>query len=145
MRKFQLTLLCFICLATSYGQTATKNFGRVDVEIIKEKKKKIYIKVDTKTTFPTEDSSLVLYLEKNLQSIQIDKRVKKGKYVISVQFIIDKEGYVSDVKCLNDPVGFGMEEEVMRVVKKYSMWPNWRPSPRPVRSYRTSSSTPGRT
>lgn len=137
MRNFQLVLLCFICVAESYGQTVTKSYGRIDVEITKEKNpKRIYIKVEIKSAFPGGDSSWVKSLEKNLhRSIGVGKRVKKGKYIVSVQFIVDKEGSLAEIRCVNDP-GFGMCEEVMRVIKK---GPMWRPASGPVRTYRRSS------
>ena len=48
-------------------------------------------------------------------------RPKKGKYIVSVRFITDKQGYVADVKCEKDP-GFGMCEHVLRYVKKSPKW-----------------------
>ncbi|MBL7738668.1 MAG: hypothetical protein JNK14_05575 [Chitinophagaceae bacterium] len=142
MRKFQLALLCLICVAGSYAQTATKHYGRVDVEIIKEKKpKKIYTKVEIKSAFTGGDSSWIQALEKTLdQSIQYKNGAKAGKYIVSVQFVADKEGNISDVRCVNDPVGFGMEEQVLRAIKKKT---KWLPSSQgvPVRPYRTSSSS----
>jgi hypothetical protein len=52
MRFFQLALFCSICLAKSYGQTATRSYGDIVVEITKEKKpKKVYAKVEIKSAF----------------------------------------------------------------------------------------------
>ena len=143
MRNFQLSLLCLICIASSYAQTATSSYGRVDVEITKEKKpKKIYTKVEIKSAFTGGDSSWIQSLEKTLnQSIQYENGAKAGKYIVSVVFVVDKEGNISDIRCLNDPPGFGMAEEVLRAIKKKT---KWLPSSQgvPVRPYRTSSSTP---
>jgi len=125
----------------NYAQTATKSYGRVDVEITKEKKPKmIYTKVEIKSAFRGGDSSWIQSLEKTLnQSIQYKNGAKAGKYIVSVAFVVDKEGNISDVRCINDPVGFGMEEQVLRAIKKKA---TWFPSSQgvPVRSYRTSSS-----
>jgi uncharacterized protein YjhX (UPF0386 family) len=145
MKYFQLTLLCLICIACSYAQTASKSYGRVDVEITKEKKpKRIYTKVEIKSAFTNGDSSWIQSLEKTLnQSIQYKNGAKAGKYIVSVGFIVDKEGIISDIRCLNDPPGFGMTEEVLRAIRK-GKGPKWLPSSQgvPVRPYRTSSSTP---
>ena len=85
-RNFQLALLCLICVTSSYAQTATKSYGRVDVEIIKEKKpKKIYTKVEIKSAFTGGDSSWIQSLEKTLnQSIQYKNGTKAGKYIVSI-------------------------------------------------------------
>jgi protein TonB len=143
IRNFQLALLCLVCIASSHAQTATKSYGRVNVEITKEKKpKKIYAKVDIKSAFTGGDSSWIRSVEKTLnQSIQYKNGAKAGKYIVTVIFVADKEGSISDIRCVNDPVGFGMEEEVLRAIRK---GPKWVPSSQgiPVRPYRTSSSTP---
>ena len=92
--------------------------------------------------FPGGDSSWTQSLEKTLnQSLPFKNGAKAGKYIVSVAFIVDKEGIISDIRCLNDPHGFGMEEQVMRALKK-GIGPKWLPGSRPVRPYRTSSTTP---
>ena len=142
MKYFQLALFCFICVANSYGQTVTNSYGRIDVEITKEKKpKRVYTKVEIKPAFPGGDSSWVQSLENKLnQSVRANRRVKKGKYIVSVQFVVDRNGSISDVKALTSN-GYGMEAEVLRAIKKKA---KWLPSSQgvPVKPYRTSSSTP---
>ena len=44
-----------------------------------------------------------------------------GTYTTIVIFIVDKEGNISDVKALTAH-GFGMEEEVIRVIKNGPKW-----------------------
>jgi len=140
MRNLQLILVCFICFANSYGQTATNTYGKIDVEITKENRKKIYAKVEIKSAFPGGDSSWVQSIETKLnQSIQLGKGAKKGKYLVSVQFVVDKDGSISDVRALTSH-GYRMEAEVLHAIKKKT---KWLPSTQgvPVRPYRTSSST----
>lgn len=121
MKSFQLMLLCFVCVAKSYGQA---HGGRIVVEITKAKHK-IYTYKVIQSVNSLADSSLVQSIERNLnRSIPVDKRAKrakKGKYIVSVNFIVDKVGNVSDVDCVNDP-GFGMCAEVVRAIKKSGKW-----------------------
>ncbi len=140
LRIFQLALFYFLCFANSYGQSVTKRYCCIDVAITKEKKpKKIYAIVENKPSFACGDSSWVQSTEKQInQSIQSLKSVKKGKYLVSVQFIMDKDSSISDIRCLNCP-GFGMSEEVIRVLKKGRI--KWLPSSRPVIPYRKSAVT----
>jgi len=124
MKIFQLVLLCFICVAKSYGQPVAQNYyGRLEVEFTKEKRpKKFYTKVEIKSAFPGGDSAWVKSIEKDInQSIGVGKGVKKGKYIVSVKFILSKDGNLSDIACENDP-GFGMCGEVIRVLKKTKKW-----------------------
>jgi hypothetical protein len=141
MRNFLLVLVCFVCFANSYGQTPTNIYGKIDVEITKESRKKIYAKVETNSVFPGGDSSWVQSIETKLnQSIQLGKGAKKGKYLVSVRFILDKDGSISDLKALTIN-GYGMEEEVLRAIKKKAKWPSSSQG-MPVGPYRTSSSSP---
>jgi hypothetical protein len=114
MKSFQLILFCFVCVAKSYGQA-----GRIVIEITKEKHKIYSTKVIQSVI---ADSSLVRSLEKNLNRfIPVKNRVRKGKYIVSVNFIVAKDGNISDIECENDP-GFGMCAEVVRELKKYGKW-----------------------
>ena len=120
IRNFQLALLCFVCVDKSYGQTVAKYYyGRIEIEFTKEKRpKKFYAKVQIKSGFPGGDSSWVKSIEKNInQSIGDGKRVKKGKHIVSVKFILSKDGSLSEIRCDNDP-GFEMCGEIIRVLKK---------------------------
>ena len=138
MKTFQLVLLCLICVDKSYGQTIPSNYyGRLEVEFTKEKRpKKFYASVINKSSFPDGDSVWINSIEKNInESIGDGKRVKKGKHIISVKFILAKDGNVSDIACENDP-GFGMCEEVIRVLKKSIKWVPAEQGGKEVREYR---------
>ena len=86
------------------------------------------------SAFTGADSSWAQWVENNLnRTIQVDKRAKKGKYIVAVKFIVAKDGSLSDIQCENDP-GFGMCREVLRVIKRSK---NWTPAePGQVREYR---------
>lgn len=117
-----------LCFAKSYGQTVTTGPHGVIVEITKEKRNhKISFKVEITSAFPDVDSSWIRFVERNVSStIELDKRVKKGKYIVAVKFIVTKDGSLSNISCENDP-GFGMCREVLRVIKKSK---NWTPAER---------------
>jgi len=74
-------------------------------------------------TFSQDSSSFwENYLRKNVDTtVPIRNKAKKGTYNVIVSFIIIKDGYVADVKAETNH-GYGMEEEVIRAVKKYSRW-----------------------
>lgn len=144
-KNFQLTILCLLCVYSSHSQSATNSYGRVKVEITKEKKpkKNIFTKVEIESAFTGGDSSWLLSLEKTLnESIQYKNGTKAGKYIVSVQFIVNEDGNISDIKALTSN-GYGMEAEVLRAIKKKAVR---LPSAQgvPVRPYRTSSATPSR-
>jgi hypothetical protein len=142
MRYFPFILLCFLCVAKSYGQTGPRSYHTLVVEITKEKKpKKISAKVEiTPPAFPNGDSAWVHSFEDSLnRTLSMDKKkVKPGKYVVSVRFLLEKDGNVNDIHCLNDP-GFGLCEQVRAAVIR-QIRPRWGPGE--VRQYHTTSTTP---
>lgn len=140
MKYFQLTFLCLLCVAKSYGQTAARTYSAVVVEITKQKNpKKITIKVEITSAFPGGDSSWIQSIEKDLnQTIPFKNGAKTGKYTASVGFLVEKDGSFSDVRCIKDP-GFGMCQQIVTVIRKKS---RWGPSPLgKVREYQTPSTT----
>lgn len=123
MRYLLLPLLCFICITKSYAQTSNNCYGRIVVTFTKEKRpKRIYAKVDTALTAPCFDSSRVKFLENNINRlITYRNGAKKGKYIVIVKFVVSKDGDMSNLQCEKDP-GFGMCQEVLRVLKKSKRW-----------------------
>ena len=62
------------------------------------------------------------YLEKNLDaSVAVRNRAPVGKYTVVVQFIVDRQGHLSEITPLTN-FGFGMEAEVVRLMKKSPPW-----------------------
>ncbi|SJZ36286.1 energy transducer TonB [Sediminibacterium ginsengisoli] len=65
------------------------------------------------------------YLERNLnRDLPSENGAPPAQYTVTVSFIVDREGRISDVKAENDP-GFGTKEEAVRVILK---GPNWIPA-----------------
>ncbi len=62
------------------------------------------------------------FLLKNLNpETPVEHNASPGRYSVVIQFVVDKEGNVSDIKTLTSH-GFGMEEEAVRVLKKAPKW-----------------------
>jgi hypothetical protein len=92
--------------------------------------------VEKEAYFPGDEKSWRNFLAKNLNAnVPVKNRAPEGTYMVLVQFIVDKEGQVTDIKPLTK-FGFGMEEEVVRILKKA---PRWTPAfqfGRNVKAYR---------
>lgn len=62
------------------------------------------------------------FLERNLNAeVPAENSAPAGRYSIVVQFVVDVEGNVSDIKTLTNH-GYGMEAEAIRVLKKAAKW-----------------------
>lgn len=110
------------------------------VGIIEEKKKltdEPWIgPVEIEAEFPGGAKEWERFLRRNLQAdIPIDNNAAPGRYTVYLQFIVDKEGRVSDIKALTAH-GFGMEEEAMRVLRKATKWNPANQNGRAVKAYR---------
>jgi protein TonB len=109
-------------------------------QIVEEKpvedENKIFDKVEIEASFPGGDSKWRQYLERNANGqVATDNGAPEGVYQTVVQFVVDKEGNISDVRALTNH-GYGMEEEAIRVIKK---GPKWNPAiqnGRQVKAYR---------
>ena len=77
------------------------------------------------------------FLEKNLNAnVPIDNGAAAGRYKVLVQFIVDREGNVSDIKPISN-VGYGMEQEAVRVLRKAEKWVPAIQNGYKVKAYRT--------
>jgi protein TonB len=109
-------------------------------QVVEEKKEedenKVFEKVEVEASFKGGEREWTKYLLRNLDAnIPIENNANEGTYTVTVQFIVDKEGKISDVKALSSH-GYGMEEEAVRVIKK---GPDWVPAiqnGRNVKAYR---------
>jgi protein TonB len=109
-------------------------------QVIEEKKEdddnKIFDKVEIEAGFPGGDSKWRQYLERNLNAqVAADNGAPEGTYTTVVQFVVDKEGNISDVRALTNH-GYGLEEEAMRVIKKGPKWTPAIQNGRNVKAYR---------
>ena len=109
-------------------------------QIVVEKKEddenKIFDKVEIEASFPGGDSKWRQYLERNANGqVATDNGAPEGTYTTVVQFVVDKEGNISDVRALTNH-GYGMEEEAIRVIKKGPKWSPAVQNGRQVKAYR---------
>ncbi|MBK6935634.1 MAG: energy transducer TonB [Chitinophagaceae bacterium] len=97
---------------------------------------KIFDRVEVEASFPGGDQMWRKYLERTLNpNIPVDNGAPEGKFTVVIQFVVDKEGNISDVRPLTHH-GYGMEAEVMRVIMKGPKWTPAMQNGRIVKAYR---------
>jgi Gram-negative bacterial TonB protein C-terminal len=96
----------------------------------------IFDKPEIEASFAGGDVAWRRYLERNINgNIPVQNKAPEGSYTVVIQFQVDKQGNISDVKGLTNH-GYGMEKEVMRLI---SAGPKWAPAiqnGRTVNSYK---------
>lgn len=96
----------------------------------------IFSKVEIEAGFPGGVTAWREYLEKNLKAdVPAKKKAPAGMYTAVVRFIVSKDGTISDIQPETN-VGYGMENEVMRVIRKGPKWTPASQDGKKVNAYR---------
>ena len=95
-----------------------------------------FTKVEVEAQFPGGLGAWQKYVQRNVNGqVASDNGAPAGSYTVYVQFIVDKEGNISDVKALTNH-GYGMEEEAIRAIKRGPKWTPAIQNGRNVKAYR---------
>lgn len=106
------------------GKAGVLEFYLKNVKIIEKEDlaDSVFSKVEIEAVFPGGISAWRNFLVKNLNAdIPVNKGAPEGTYTVIVQFVVDTEGNISEIKPLTNH-GHDMEAEVMRVI---SIGPKW--------------------
>lgn len=110
--------------------------GKQIIEEKKEDENQIFEKVEIEASFKGGESAWKKYLERNLNpNAPVDNGAPEGTYTVYVQFVVSKDGSISDVKALTTH-GYGMEQEAIRVIRKGPAWVPAVQNGRSVNAYR---------
>ncbi|HET6253174.1 MAG TPA: TonB family protein [Puia sp.] len=94
-----------------------------------------FIPIEKEAEFPGGPEAWARFLNKTLSypSDAVDRRIEG---TVIVQFVVDADGNVSDVKAVSGPEEGGLREEAVRVIKKSGKWVPALQNGRSVRAYR---------
>lgn len=105
--------------------------GVIETQVPKEPE--IYTIVQIDANFK---GNWIKFLERNLRGeVPVENDAPAGIYKVVIQFVVDIDGSVSDIKPLTN-FGYGMEEEAIRVLKKADKWEPAIQNGRQVKAYR---------
>jgi len=125
-RSILLSILAMACTLSVSGQT----------DSIRTDDGRIFNKVEREAEFPGGISAWTDYLMKNLRAdVPAKKGAPAGSYTVIVKFIVARDGNIFEVMAETSH-GYGMENEVIRIIKK---GPRWNPAlvnGKPVSAYR---------
>jgi periplasmic protein TonB len=101
-----------------------------------ETEDQIFQRVEKEAEFPGGKPAWRTFLETNLDgNVATKKKAPLGKYTVIVQFIVGLDGTISNIEATTNH-GYGMEKEVMRVIRKCPKWIPAEQNGRKVRAYR---------
>lgn len=97
---------------------------------------RIFTKAEVEAAFPGGNEGWRNFLVKNLNAdVPGNNGSPAGLYAVIAKFIVRKDGTIDDIK-LENSVGYGMDEEVIRVISKSGKWIPAQQNGRNVNAYR---------
>lgn len=100
-----------------------------------EEEDKIFERVEIDASYPGGMQAWLRYLNKNLHFPDEAINMELSG-TVTVRFIVDKEGNISDVEAIGGPDAGGVRDEVVRVIKKSGKWIPAVQNGRHVKSYK---------
>ncbi|MDP2422961.1 MAG: energy transducer TonB [Bacteroidales bacterium] len=91
----------------------------------------IFIVVEVSPSFPGGEADRIRFLQENIRYPQM-ARESGIQGTVYVQFVVERDGSVTDVKVLRG-IGGGCDEEAIRVIKAMPKWNPGKQRNRPVR------------
>jgi protein TonB len=100
-------------------------FVNSNAQETKEEEPLQWFQVQTKAEFPGGEAAFDKYIVSNFNiSKKASKKAKSG--TILVTFIVEKDGSITDVNVTGtNKLGYGLEEEAIRIIKQM---PKWKPA-----------------
>jgi protein TonB len=95
-----------------------------------------YNYTDVAPSFGKGQDALESYINNNIEYPQeaIDNNVEG---TVSVQFAVDEQGKISNVKTVNKKIGYGLEEEAVKIVSDMPKWTPGQVKGKNVKTWRT--------
>ena len=143
-KPFVLTIfLLFVC-CQAFCQKKAATSKKADSSIVKVNSTEFITfncrRVETEAKFG-EGDAWDKYLQQNVNTF-IPKMggAPVGTYTVVVQFMINKEGVIEKCKAISD-CGYGMEDEVVRIIQRSPKWIPATQNGRIVNAYKRQSFT----
>jgi protein TonB len=104
----------------------------IPTPVVEETKEdEIFTIVEDKPLFPGGQAELMKYLAKNIRYPDFAKE-NQIKGTCALEFVVEKDGSITDIKVLKD-IGGGCGEEAVRVIKSMPKWEPGKQRGKPVR------------
>ena len=86
------------------------------------KKDIIFTSIQVEAKFPGGQDAWIKFLETHIHpTVAADHKAPPGRYTVTISFLVDETGKVSEVQVINDP-GYGTANDVLKAFKHMSYW-----------------------
>jgi hypothetical protein len=132
-----IMLFLFCCLLSPVIQAQSDAVAAATFPAMKETANKTSVdQDDTEAMFPGGTEAWMQYIAANIRSqIPVKRNAPVGEYKVIVRFVVYKDGSIGNVVA-ETHWGYGIEEEIIRLVKNSPRWIPARVKGKPVKAYR---------
>ncbi len=131
-KKTPIHISIFLLICLLYQAELTAQVTKTDT-ISNKTDSTIYEKVDQKAAYR---GSWLSHVQRNLNMrTAVNNGAPDGTYTVVIGFVINTDGSLTNFSKLTD-MGYGMEEETIRVIKKSGRWIPALLNEKAVRSYK---------
>ena len=95
----------------------------------------VFTQLETEASYPGGSKEWMAYMNKNFK-YPTEAVSMKIQGTVIVQFVVDKEGNVSDIEALSGPETGGLREEAIRIIKNSGKWIPGKQNGVAVKSYK---------
>ena len=142
LRIFSFTCFLLFSVAAKSQQTVPRDsVPQKPIQSAAPRSFKVYRTVQVEAEFPGGNKGWKKFLEERLDPlVPLNKNAPPGRYTVIVKFIVLEDGMVTDIQAETNH-GYGMEEEVKRILKKGPPWVPALQNGKPVNAYKRQSVT----
>jgi periplasmic protein TonB len=129
----------------STATTPKKKTGKVSTSVsataeanakVEKDKMGYYTNTDVLPAYGGGQDALQTYISNNIEYPQ-DAIDNNAEGTVNVQFVVDEHGNVSNVKTVGNKIGYGLEEEAIKVVSQMPKWTPGQVKGKYVKTWRT--------
>ena len=120
--KIKVTFILLITVIMVNAQEPDVKVAQLKDTMASQYDSVIFAKVEIEASFRGGDKAWIKFLERNLDpDVPVRKKAPAGIYTVWIQFVVNKNGKISEITPLTNH-GYGMEQEVMRILRVSPAW-----------------------
>jgi len=133
---FPVCLFFFTGPVLASPASSFNRFLATDTLPVTDTAERVFERVEIEAKFAGGDNAWRKFLEKNVNAeVAVKNKAPEGTYTVVVQFVVDRDGNVTNITALTNH-GYGMEEEVIRLLRRAPKWEPAIQDGRRVKAYR---------
>jgi len=132
---FIISMVVFASTAKAQDSTKTSSSKDTLKKSMEEEYDKTFTKTEIEAAYPGGQAAWMRFLTKNLRypDNAINNEIQG---VVYIQFIVDKDGSVSDISAVSGPTNGGLRQEGIRLIKLSGKWVPAIQNGRQVKAYK---------